>query len=161
VLIEADSQIFEKLLINRPNTHKYNVALYHKNEMIEFMQISGYAQMLSGIVSEYDKRHLERIKREVRDNGGECRIVSMQGARFDSIMADLGVSVIDYLSIDVEGGEMKILESIDFSAFEITLIGIENNYGDSSIADLLSRYGYKKIVNLGCDEFYARYAKGR
>lgn len=156
LLIEPDSAVFAKLLINRPHTPKYNVAIYDKDETIEFMQISGYAQMLSGILSQYDKRHLARIKREVAENGGETRIVSVQGARFDTIMRKVGRKRIDYLSIDVEGGEMKVLQSIDFATFDIALIGIENNYNDFNITRFLREHGYRLIFVLGCDEFYAK-----
>lgn len=159
ILIEADKAVFQKLLINRPNPKiaKYNVALCDKDEMIEFMQISGPAQMLSGIVSEYDPRHLERIKRECRENGGEMNIITMQGARFDTIMANHSdIDEISYLSIDVEGGEMQILQSIDFEKFDIKLIGIENNYGDFAITRFLQKRGYKLIFALGCDDFYAK-----
>ncbi|WP_394997185.1 FkbM family methyltransferase [uncultured Helicobacter sp.] len=162
VLIEADSNVFAKLLSNRPNPNvaKYNVAICEYDGEVEFLQVSGYAQMLSGIVSAYDKRHLERIEREVRRFGGSINKIKMQGARFDSIMKN-HQRHIDYLSIDVEGGEMGILKSIDFSAYDITLIGIENNYYTNEIPNFLHDKGYVKFIRLGCDEFYTKPHKGQ
>ncbi len=118
------------------------------------MQITG-PQMLSGIVDEYDKRHLERIQKEIEEFGGSYEIVKISGARFDTIMKDK-TNNIDYLSIDVEGGEIKILESIDFNKYNIQLIGIENNYKTSDIPDFLITRGYRHIIDLGCDEFYEK-----
>lgn len=122
------------------------------------MAISGYAQMLSGIVSEYNEEHLKRIHREIKECGGSYEIVKMQGARFDTIMAKHSdIDEIDYLSIDVEGGEMKILKAIDFSKYKINLLGIEDNYPKTSgISEYLASKGYKEIARLGCDRMFKR-----
>ncbi|WP_066387104.1 FkbM family methyltransferase [Helicobacter himalayensis] len=159
ILIEADNAVFQALLKNRPNpkTAKYNVAIYNKDKQIKFMQISGYAQMLSGIISEYDPHHLKRIENEITQYGGSYEIFEMQGIRFDTLMhKHPDITRIDYLSVDVEGGEKSILESIDFNAYHIQLIGVENNYKDSWIKNFLSKQGYRKIIELGCDEFYEK-----
>ena len=37
---------------------------------------------------------------------------------------------IDFLSIDVEGAELSILNTIDFNRYEIGLLSIENDYND-------------------------------
>lgn len=157
ILIEADSNVFADLLKNRPNTNiaKYNVAVCENDGELEFLQISGYAQMLSGILDKYDQRHLERIKREVKQFGGSIEIKTIQGLRFDTIMKH-HQKHIDYLSIDIEGGEMSVLQTIDFNAYDITLIGIENNYKNREISIFLRNKGYKKIIQLGCDEFYLK-----
>lgn len=157
-MIEADEKVFKKCEINRPNTDKYNVALCDRDGEIEFMSITGYAQMLSGIVSEYNEEHLKRIYKEVEETNGKIEIIKMQGAKFDTIMQNYkDVDTIDYLSIDVEGGEMKILQSINFDKYNITLIGIEDNYPQSSgIQEFLKDKGYKKLCDLGCDVFFEK-----
>ena len=33
----------------------------------------------------------------------------------------------DYLSIDIEGGELSLFESLDFEFYKIKVISIENN----------------------------------
>ena len=54
---------------------------------------------------------------------------------------------IDYLSIDAEGSEWKILKSFDFTAYDITCITVE--YSDPGerllIFKLLSDHGYKQV----------------
>lgn len=51
---------------------------------------------------------------------------------------------------------MSVLQTIDFNAYDITLIGIENNYKNREISNFLRNKGYKKIIQLGCDEFYLK-----
>ena len=56
--------------------------------------------------------------------------------------------VIDYLSIDTEGSEFKILNSFDFSKYEIKIITVEHNYTQSreKIFNLLSSNGYNRVL---------------
>ena len=37
---------------------------------------------------------------------------------------------IDYLSIDIEGGELSLLETIDFEKYNIKVVSVENNLPD-------------------------------
>ena len=67
---------------------------------------------------------------------------------------------IDYLSIDVEGGEFDVLQSFDFAAHEIALISVEHNFSESrtKIYDLLTKLGYRrrfKQLSL-FDDWYVR-----
>lgn len=158
ILIEADPNVFQKCLENRKsdNTYKYNVALCNTDGKVDFLQIEGPLQMLSGIVEEYNPKHLEGIQNNIKQCGGKMEIIKMNGAKFATILAKHPeIQEIDYLSIDVEGGEMQILESIDFSAIKINLIGIEDNYPqDSGIKDFLHNRGFREICRLGRDRFF-------
>lgn len=57
--------------------------------------------------------------------------------------------IIDYLSIDVEGNELAILENFDFSQYEIKIITYEHNFNQnrSTIHNLLLSNGFKEIFN--------------
>lgn len=79
-----------------------------RDEEVEFLQVEGAAQMLSGIVGEYDAKHLSRIESEIKARGGGEQYYKIQGMRFDTLMAKHhDTTEIDYLSIDVEGGGIK------------------------------------------------------
>ncbi|MEE7448422.1 methyltransferase [Methylobacterium radiotolerans] len=53
---------------------------------------------------------------------------------------------IDYMSVDVEGGEFDVLQSLDFSRHDIALISVEHNFADTreKIFDLLTGLGYRR-----------------
>lgn len=57
--------------------------------------------------------------------------------------------IIDYLSIDVEGNELAILENFDFSQYDIKIITYEHNYNSnrSTIHELLLSKGFKEVFN--------------
>ena len=64
-------------------------------------------------------------------------------------------NLIDYLSIDVEGGELEILNSIDFDFYKIKVISVENNYPKEIVFnDLLREKGFHYFDNIGVDEIY-------
>jgi hypothetical protein len=78
----------------------------------------------------------------------DCRTLS-------DILSDNGIESVDYLSIGVEGAELSILQSIDPQRYEIRVIGVENNYQDYRIPQLLTHNGYAFHSVVG-DEFYIR-----
>jgi FkbM family methyltransferase len=124
---------------------------------VRFLQISGYSQMLSGIVGEFDPRHKKRIENEVRVYGGSSREIEVDGYTLGNLLATYGLTHVDYLSLDVEGPEYLILESLDFRRFDVSVIGVENNYGDARMPRLLKAKGYSLHSIVG-DEFYVKCA---
>lgn len=54
---------------------------------------------------------------------------------------------IDYISIDTEGSELKILKSFDFDYYKVKLITVEHNYTSQreQIYDFLVSIGYKRV----------------
>ena len=97
--------------------------------------------------------HLERIKDEIKKEGGTIETIKVKTLSFDAIMANfMDTTAIDYISIDTEGNEFKILKSIDFSKYYLKTLSIENNYNDSEIQDFMKNVGYRCAIKLGCDE---------
>ena len=121
---------------------------------VRYLHIEGGAAMLSGVMSHYHPRHLERIDREIRAAGGERRELDMPCHTIEGLAHDHGMSRIDYLSIDTEGGELEILESVDFSRLDVNLITVENNYGDPRFRAVLGRSGFRLIARIARDEVY-------
>lgn len=119
-----------------------------------FLHIQGCAAMLSGIRTHYDPRHVARIEREMRDGGGDMREEQVACFTVNGLAADHGLTSIDYLSIDTEGGEFALLGGIDFASLDVNLITVENNYGDLRFRRLLRRSGFRLIARISCDEVY-------
>jgi FkbM family methyltransferase len=127
-----------------------NKAVAKKSEKIEFIDvIEGYTQM-SGINNSSYQKTLEIIKKDLR-TVLDKKII--EAATFSEIVEYN--YLIDYLSIDVEGGEMDILESIDFDLYKIKVLSIENNYpNEINYEKYLSEKGFCYIDNVGVDEIY-------
>lgn len=86
------------------------------------------------------------------------------------ILREHAIGEIDYLSIDVEGYEMNVLQGIDFERVKVRLIGVENDLGFKWLPLLgkrlgfelgsneLRRYlrtkGFKQIARIVGDDFF-------
>ncbi len=156
--IEPIQDQYEALVKNRPNTVNLNVAVSDFEGQTEFLSISGDTGMLSGIKSNYDPRHLQRIETETAQYNTEAVTVTVPVRRLDSIFKEHNVQRVHYLSIDAEGSEMKIIQSIDFDSTYIDVIGFENNYPDKTqlIIEFLQGKGYIQVPLKSYDIFMIR-----
>lgn len=74
----------------------------------------------------------------------QVRTVSLS----DLLEAYSAPAYIDFISIDIEGGEYNVLKGFDFSRWRFSFICIEHNYAGSrgAIAELLTSNGYTRIL---------------
>ena len=63
---------------------------------------------------------------------------------------------IDYLSIDIDGGEFEIIKSIDFESNKINVITIENCNNNLTVYDYMLTNNYKYFGRLFVDDIYLR-----
>jgi FkbM family methyltransferase len=147
--VEPIKEVYDKLVINRPNCINLNYAVSNNDGVSDFIYNKGYSEMISGLVSEYDSRHLNRLKNEQNKMGGSTDIIKMETKKFSTMCKENNIKYINYLSIDVEGAEFSVIKSIDFEEVFIDVIGFENNYKDTStpIIDYLRTKGYILLLN--------------
>lgn len=154
ICIEPTPYIFERLCNNR-NCELLNIALSDVSGNMDFMVLSGYTQMLSGLLNNYDPRHVNRINGEmgIKYEGklGSKEIIKIKTDTFMSLKTP---KIIDFISLDVEGSEINILKGIDFNEKLIKVIVVENNYHDKSINDILENNGFVVNNHLGCDTVF-------
>lgn len=150
--VEPIPSVYERLVRNRRCTTVHG-CVAPRSGRERFRVVTGYPEMLSGLVGEYDPRHLERIDRELRSHGGEYTDIDVSCYNFNELMDGNGIVHVDYLSIDVEGAEYEILDSIDFDRTHVSVIGVENAYSDYRIPRLLAGRGFEFRSVVG-DEFY-------
>jgi uncharacterized protein YkvS len=53
--------------------------------------------------------------------------------KLETIFNENNIKHVNYISIDVEGGEFDVIKSINFNKVFIDVIGFENNYNDVSV----------------------------
>ena len=69
----------------------------------------------------------------------------IQAYKLETLLNNLSISNIDYLNIDVEGSDFKVISSLDFSKYRPKLISIEQNI-----------YNSEKIIKDQCHEFLTK-----
>jgi len=149
--IEPLDKVFPILQANRPGSMCIQAVISDFRGKTDFLAINGYCEMLSGEMKKYDPRHLERIEKEIAEHGGTKKLVPTYSYRFEDLIK---LEDIDYLSIDVEGGELDIIQSIDFKKYYVKVLSVENNYHDVKMADLIESYGFHFVNNLGRDNIF-------
>jgi FkbM family methyltransferase len=131
--IEPIKYIYDKLTINRPNSININCAVCNNDGTAEFIQNDGYTEMISGLKTDFDPRHFDRLNNELSEMGGNSTIVEVVTKKVETICDEYNIRHINYLSVDVEGAEFSVIKSINFDKVFIDVIGFENNYDDISI----------------------------
>ena len=154
ICVEPIPEVYNRLKDNRSCLCIHG-CVFDNRESVPFLKISGWAEMLSGIIENYDPQHVKRIQWEIELNGGQSEIINVKCYNLMELLTDNHIQHIDYLSIDTEGGELGILQSIDFSRIDIDVIEVENNYHDS-FQVFLEPLGFRKICDLGPDEIYEK-----
>jgi FkbM family methyltransferase len=154
ICVEPLPEIFDKLKESR-NCICINGCIFADKKTVPFLKISGYAEMLSGIIENYDPMHLARIQSEIAAYGGKSEVIEIKCFGLTELLSENNITHVDFLSIDTEGGEFAILKSIDYSKIDIDVIEVENNYKEP-FEDFLKTVGYKKIAKAGPDEIYRK-----
>lgn len=153
VCIEPNPEMFKKLQELR-KCRCVPYAISDKSETARFFQIKeGGPATLSGLVDEYSQQAIARINEEVNQEDQNFDYIDVKCKAFGSTVK---YKHIDYLSLDTEGNELKILQSIDYSEYFIDVITVENNDYDQKFIDFLTQKGYQFVTRLGCDEVFKK-----
>ena len=133
--INIDTSQFSIDLFNhmRPDDLNYNCAISNKNEIISLF----YQKELSQL-STTDKDQAETVFQ------GHIKEKSIQAFTLDEILnRDKFKDVkIDFLDIDVEGADLKVLEGLSFDKFKPELVCIEIHTKEIKQSDI-----YKFLIN--------------
>jgi len=153
--IEPLPKAFEHLDKNR-NCTCINACIASFDGVGKFLKILGYSEKLSGLLNFYDPKHLERINQEISQYKQSSEVIELPCFKLESILDQYNVKKINYLSLDTEGNELSILQTINFKKFDIDIISVENPYQNSEIKKLLEKNGYKFMAKLKCDDIYKK-----
>jgi len=166
LLIEPNPVEYNKMPEHpRPNSVTENCAISDVEMDINFLSIEGPCNVLSGIMEFYNPQHMERINRELEmyksyPEGHEYyskkEIVKMKSVRLETLFDKYNMKDIDLISIDVEGAELQVLNSINFDKVNISVFLIENNYGLEKETSFLMDKGYKLLGNIQWDSVFVK-----
>lgn len=154
IAIEPREVAFNELKKNR-NCICLNTALSSEEKECEFMELFGYGLGLSGIIENYDNRHLDRINIELKNSENKGKMINIVKTKtLGKILDKYNITNIDFLSIDTEGSELDILSTIDFNKIYIKVITIEDNYHSKELLNFFKSKGYKLDRMLHCDKIF-------
>ena len=119
----------------------------------DFLEVrEGYSQM-SGLANSYDQDLLKTVEKNPHHKG---EVIKVETRTLEQILDEQGLAQIDFISLDVEGGELAVLSNFPFEKYQIHAWTIENNSGESDVPVLMREKGYRRIEALGADDVYTR-----
>ena len=128
ILIEAN-QAFHRALLDK-NRRAYVLHACLSIERRPTTVVMQPAGLVGGIVSKMHQSHVVFMGASKKKQPA----VAMNCFPLNAIMAALDVSHVDYLSLDVEGPEIEILRTVDWTRLRIDVITVEYRiYGGSKI----------------------------
>lgn len=121
--------------------------------MLEVDMPSGFEKMYSGLKANFDDRH----RKTITQWGKNAKELKVPIKRLADILTENAIKRIDYMSIDTEGSEWKILRDFDFRANDVRVLSIENNYQDEKIRKHMAANSYRLVkIFANIDELYAK-----
>ena len=126
-----------------------NKPLSEKKKEVDFFEVEEGLTMMSGI---YDDNFLsEKIVKN--DPNSKFKTTKLLSTTFEENISN--ETEIDYISIDIEGGELNVLKSIDFNKYSIKVISVENNLTDKNYLKLFfNEKNFKFFERIGHDEIF-------
>ena len=152
LLIEPSPVFFEQAAAFR-RAICLQIAVAAEAGEAEFLEVlEGFSQM-SGLVDTYDPKLRAQVEEDPRHKGRTIRVPTRPLA---DILDEYALTSVDYISLDVEGGEMDVLAPFPFERFDVTAWTVENNAADTEIPALMAEKGYRRVEALGVDDVYVR-----
>jgi len=154
ILIEPHPMNYKKLCINRPNNKLFNNVISNDENDVEFTYFE--SECLSGIsgvkntltennIKIFYTKNNEWISNMIDDH---LKVEIVKPKKLSEIVKLSGYDKIDFFSLDVEGHELSVLKSFDWS-IPINMFLIENNQDTLKINELLTNKNYKIIETIG------------
>lgn len=126
-------------------------AVADKEGTAEFITVTeGFTQM-SGLSGSYDEAMLKRVRENPRHKENTIEVPTK---RLTTIFAEAGIEHPDFVSLDIEGGELSVLQDFPFKDHLVGMWSIENNTGGRETVDLMKSHNYDLIDFCGPDELY-------
>lgn len=151
--IEPLPSVFAKLRAAR-NSVCENVCVADFEGEADFLEVdhsSLLEKMFSGLPAYFDPRHFKRLEYATARVSRRVPVTKLS-----TLLAKHSLYHVDYCSIDTEGSEFAILSELDFDRFHISLLTVEDNWGDERIPRLMASKGYDVFARLEQDLVFRR-----
>lgn len=149
VLIEPTEQ-YQRLINNRPSCHNFNYAITKSEGFVNFVGNGA----VGGVVDTMPDLH--RTGNHIGNN-----IYQVKSIPISHLLKDLNIQRVDLFSIDVEGGELQVLETFDWNIPVYIVLIEQSKYvpeKDEICRVFLRERGFELdtslVINSGCEEVW-------
>ncbi|WP_244407157.1 FkbM family methyltransferase [Roseomonas fluvialis] len=104
------------------------------------------AGLLGGLVRHMPMQQVRQIERRAAREASlpELQLSWVRGRRLDNLLLEHGITHIDYLSLDLEGGEPAALATLDFAKVRVNVMTIEaKGPNKARLLAMLGTHGFR------------------
>lgn len=145
ILIEPHPIQYQNLVMNRPNNFLFNDLVSNETEDLKFRYFDEQYSAVSGVENTLPSTHFSEFFDHHENAGLQQNTIMKKPRSLTDIIKSCHMSYIDFMSLDVEGHELEVLLSWDFSV-PIHVIMIEmlgkNKEKEDQCRYLLLSHGY-------------------
>ncbi|KAH3703235.1 uncharacterized protein LOC127860525 [Dreissena polymorpha] len=155
LLIEANPHMFSNIASVNRNCYAINCCLGYTNTSLTFT----LAGMISSADAVMTAQHRNRINSErvnFKNDKTYSKAVTVQCYSLFDILNVIGTRKVDYFSLDVEGAELYILESIDWNQIDIDVFTIETDQHRDKIMSFMKDHEYRWLTHLIGDDIFIK-----
>ncbi len=158
IVVEPNPQHFNDIQNMRTCTKILGRPIFDHNDFVDFMIIEntgldGY----SGIDETQNIHHRKMIVHQGVSKQPKFKIVKLQAMCPKTLVKEYSVpNIFDYLKIDVEGAELKIIQNWPWDKARPTLVSIESDPETTakSVIKCMTEVNYKQVENSHCNVNY-------
>ena len=162
LLVEANPYLYKIMVAKERSCAMAHACISRTLPTMDFK----LAGPITAAVNTLSAAHLRRINDEAKImdklqiGKGYGSVVTTKCTTLDVLLQELSVKHVDYFSLDVEGAEMLVLESIDWDKMDVDIFTIETQEHRAEIITLMIGHGYRHVVPrpLSNDDVFVRRA---
>jgi len=144
VCVEPNTKPFKSLIKNRKAICK-NYCLSDKNEETIFLECAGLSTTIDSFLEK--RSHFQKLMKD-----GEVSI--KKAVTLEELLEEVNApKTIEFLAMDIEGNEFRVLKNFPFDKYKILAISLEG----FECANFLKKKGYLKVDNPWCKIKYESY----
>lgn len=159
ILVEPHPFNFKNLQKNRPNNILFNNLVSNEKEKQLFMYYDKFTLSgVSGIINTLPKKNIETYFEQDHPWQNELRKKNLKKefivpVTLQKIIDESNVDHIDFFILDVEGHELQVLQSFNFT-IPINVMLIENNQDTFKINQMMTDKDFVFIKYIGCNSLF-------
>ena len=154
--VDLSSTTIDLFNFHRPNDINIKCAVSSKNVIRAY-----YFKDKISPLNTLEKSQLSFLKKKFNIQKNDLKKLKIKTQTLKQILKRYKFFNIDFLNIDIEGHELKVLQNFNFKLFKIHLICLEmlkNNkksiVNSLKIDNILKKNGFKFVEKIGVNHFY-------
>lgn len=153
LLVEPDPERAARCRASRPGSRTFECAAVGSPEVCEitFFQVEGGEVFSTTSLSDDHARRIAGM-------GLAPEPMRVAARTLDSMLEESGAQGVDFVSIDVEGGEAEVLRGFDIMRWRPAVVLVESNakFRQPQVRDYFVGHGYAYRCSIDVNDFYVR-----